>query len=72
MKLPILCAVLLCAGLPSCITLTAEIDLPNNGQKGGLSGKIGGSWSFPLPKPAEPALPADPVPVGKNPVLPPP
>ncbi len=56
-KLALLCAALLSAVLPSCISLTAEIDLPNNGQNGGLSGKIGGTWSWPLPKSVEPDLP---------------
>jgi hypothetical protein len=65
-----LCAVLLCGTLPSCISLTAEIGLPGNGTPGVLSGKIGGTWSWPLPKTEEPALPAEPVSVGKNPVLP--
>lgn len=70
-KLPILCAALLSAVLPSCISLTAEIGLPNNGTPGALSGRIGGTWSWPQAQP-EPALPAVPVAVGKNPVLPPP
>ena len=68
----ILCAALLCVGLPSCLTLTAEIDLPNNGQNGGLSGRIGGAWSLPWPPKTEPALPVGAAGAGKNPVLPPP
>ena len=55
---------LLCAAisgvLPSCLTVTAEMALPGSGKEGGLSGKIGGSWSWPLPRPTapEPPLPA--------------
>ena len=53
---------LLCASLtvvlPSCISLTAELGLPNSGHPGALSGRIGGTWSWPSPKPApEPDLP---------------
>ena len=66
----ILCAALIACVLPGCISLTAEIGLPNNGQPGALSGRIGGTWSWPMPKTAEPALPVEPVAVGKNPVLP--
>ena len=72
-----LCAVLLCGTLPSCISLTAEIGLPGNGTPGALSGKIGGTWSWPLPKTAEPALITTEEAYsmvangpGKNPVLP--
>ena len=55
----LLCAVLV-AALPSCLTLTAEMALPGRGKDGGLSGKIGGSWSWPSPRPTtpEPPLPA--------------
>lgn len=66
----LLCAVLTACVLPGCISLTAEMSLPNSGQPGALSGRIGGTWSWPQPKPAEIALPAGPEPVGKNPVLP--
>lgn len=69
-KLVLLCT-LCAASVHSCVTLTAEMSLPNSGTPGALSGRIGGSWSWP-PDKAEPALPAVPVAVGKNPVLPPP
>jgi hypothetical protein len=72
-----LCAVMLCGTLPSCISLTAEIGLPGNGTPGGLSGKIGGTWSWPLLKSEEPALITTEEAYnmvangpGKNPVLP--
>ena len=79
MKLSLLCALCACS-VHSCITLTAELGLPGSAQSGGLSGKIGGSCSWPpAAKEPEPELPGlrDAVevlsaPTGKNPVLPPP
>lgn len=56
--LSLLCAALTACVLPGCISLTAEMSLPNSGQPGALSGRIGGTWSWPQPKPVtEPDLP---------------
>jgi hypothetical protein len=54
----LLCA--LAAALPSCVTVSAELALPGSGRDGALSGKIGGSWSWPSPRPpaTEPPLPS--------------
>lgn len=68
--LRLLSSCLVATVLPGCLTLTSEFALPDNGEPGALSGRIKSTWTWPLVKPAEPALPADPVVVGKNPVLP--
>ena len=68
----LLSACLVATVLPGCLTLTSEFALPDNGEPGALSGRIKSTWTWPLVKPAEPALPVDAGAPGKNPVLTPP